>query len=101
MDIEYPDLNETGTRYQHYAELAELFRTGVDILDTMSQNLINDTDRKKRVKLVGAIELIEARMGLLADYDKKTFSLRRTIDLIPSPRPLLTEGTDAIDKASN
>lgn len=59
-------LQETGTRWEHYSELRELFACGIEILKNLSVK--SPTDREKQKKLEGAVELLDGRINLLADY---------------------------------
>src|ERR1017187_7450277 len=60
------DLMETGTRWQHYAELRELFACGIEIINRMSLKSCGDAVKLK--KLEGAVELLDARLNLLSDF---------------------------------
>lgn len=91
------DLDETGTRFQHYNELRELFDTGLNILNNViAGGKATTTDREMRVKLTNAIFLIDARLLLLGNFDKTTgysSSIRKQVDSIPRTLQL-TEGTN-------
>jgi hypothetical protein len=74
-------LLEMGTRWSHYSELRELFACGIEILKNLSVK--SPTDRDKLRKLEGAVELLDGRINLLADYHFNTTygsKLRGVID---------------------
>jgi 4-hydroxy-3-methylbut-2-en-1-yl diphosphate synthase IspG/GcpE len=74
-------LLELGTRWEHYAEIRELFACGVEILKNLSVKSITDRDKLK--KLEGAVELLDGRINLLADFHFQTTygsKLRQVID---------------------
>lgn len=64
------DLMERGTRWEHYAELRELFACGIEIIKHM--HLKSSGDDIKRLKLEGAVELLDARLNLLSDFTYNT-----------------------------
>jgi len=64
------DLLETGTRWEHYAELRELFAIGIEILKHLTIRNSHDSDKQK--KLENAVEMIDGRINLLADYMAQT-----------------------------
>ena len=68
IDDPAPKLNllEMGTRWAHYAELRDLFTTGIEIINNMTTK--SSGDQLKRVKLEGAVELLDARINLLSDF---------------------------------
>src|ERR1039458_8534947 len=68
IDDPAPKLNllETGTRWAHYAELRDLFTTGIEIINNMTTK--SSGDQLKRVKLEGAVEMLDARINLLSDF---------------------------------
>lgn len=61
------DLLETGTRWQHYIELRDLFALGVVVLDGMSVK--STMDDLKRKKLQAAVEMIESRINILSGFE--------------------------------
>ena len=63
-------LLEMGTRWSHYSELRELFACGVEILKNIT--IKSPTDRDKLKKLEGAVELLDGRINLLADFHFNT-----------------------------
>jgi 4-hydroxy-3-methylbut-2-en-1-yl diphosphate synthase IspG/GcpE len=76
-----PSLLDTGTRWQHYSELRDLFATGIEILKHV--HVKSAADQKKRAQLEGAVELLDARIDLLADFHFQTTygsKLRKVID---------------------
>lgn len=79
------DLQETGTRWDHYSELRELFACGIEILKNL--NVKSTADAVKREKLEHAVEMLDGRIALLSDYARKTgwnspdrYALREVID---------------------
>lgn len=65
-------LTETGTRYDHYMELREIFMDGIDVLTRMNQGFVSDADKVVKVKLTNAVEMITRRMDILSDFVDKT-----------------------------
>jgi hypothetical protein len=75
------DLLDVGTRWQHYAELRELFALGIEILKHLHVKSSMDYDRQR--KLEHAVEMIDGRLSLLSDYVHETTfgsKLRNTIE---------------------
>lgn len=72
MDADFKlDLTEKGTRYDHYVELKEAFATGIAVIDGMSPQYLSPSDKQLRVKLIGAVEVIDKRLMKLSDYNGK------------------------------
>jgi hypothetical protein len=80
MDSLLPDLMETGTRYQHYMELVDIFSTGIEIISNLPASLITESDKKKRVELEHAVARIEARMDVLSKFQMKQAGMRTVIE---------------------
>ena len=75
------DLKELGTRWEHYSELRELFAIGIEILKHLTVR--SPSDRDKQRKLESAVEMIDGRINLLADYTFQTTygsKLRAVVD---------------------
>ena len=60
----------SGTRYQHYSELRDVFAVGIEILKNLTVKSSKDNDR--RVKLEYAVEMIDSRLDFLSDRERKT-----------------------------
>ena len=74
-------LLDTGTRWEHYSELRELFACGIEIIKNLHYK--STVDNAKLAKLESAVELLDARINLLADYTFQTTfgsKLRATVD---------------------
>lgn len=67
----YP-LDETGTRFQHYSELRELFADGIEILTKCLPAHRSPGDDEKLKKLKAAEELIAKRLELLSGFERQT-----------------------------
>lgn len=94
------NLTETGTRYDHYMELKEVFMLGIEVIKGMRPGFASDIDKTTKVKLEHAVEVIDKRICYLSDFgDKATrySDLGRVIDLVGKHvTPQLTAGgTDA------
>lgn len=63
-------LMETGTRYEHWNELLDIFRQGVAVVDGMTH--AGTSDREVRTKLAGAIEVIEKRLNHAAGLNSNS-----------------------------
>lgn len=84
------DLLEKGTRYDHYTELKEVFMLGIAVIDGMQRP--SPSDKKTKVKLEAAVDLIEMRLRYLADYDRQIFKVNREIRMAGVHKtPLLSE----------
>jgi len=99
------NLQETGTRYDHYMELREVFMDGIDVLTRMNQSFISEADKAVKIKLTNAVEMITRRLDNLSDFADKTTTysdLARQIRLAGIHRaPQLTEGSNVEPQSSN
>jgi len=99
------NLQEIGTRYDHYMELREVFMDGIDVLTRMNQSFVSDADKAVKHKLTNAVEMITRRLDNLSDFADKTANygdLARQVRLAGKHvTPLLTEGSDVEPKSSN
>jgi hypothetical protein len=66
------DLLEQGTRYEHYVELRDAFDTGIVILNNAIQLHDSKSDVAARDRLQICVDLINSRIGYLAEYAKHT-----------------------------
>lgn len=99
------DLMETGTRYDHYMELRDVFTEGIEMLKQMSSMHKGVKEWEKQKTLEAAVRHIEGRIEYLADFQNQCYELGRTVDSIPKPTPtpqlLLSGATDGqADKPS-
>lgn len=77
------DLTERGTRYQHYAELIDVFGAAKTILQELHPAHRTGNEPERIKKLDHAIELIQARIDNLSEFHNKSgfFSeMRRTVE---------------------
>jgi len=84
------DLMETGTRWEHYAELLDLFAEGIEVLKR--GNFRTPADRSQQVRLEHAVEVISGRLDFLAGTTAGTAygsPLRKVIDR--EIEPLMSE----------
>ena len=99
------NLQEKGTRYDHYMELREVFMDGIDVLSRMNPSFVSEHDKGVKVKLQNAVEMITRRIDNLSDFADKTTSysdLARQIKLVGKHvTPLLTEGSHVEPQSSN
>jgi hypothetical protein len=65
------DLQEMGTRYDHYMELKEIFMTGIEVINGMVEAHRTPGDTATKKKLEGAVEVIDKQLLYLSDYDKQ------------------------------
>lgn len=65
------DLQEVGTRYDHYMELRDAFATGIEVMVHALEIHKSVSDLQRLEKLKSTVELINSRVNYLADYDKK------------------------------
>jgi hypothetical protein len=105
LSVNKPSLTETGTRFDHYMELKEVFMEGVDVIDRMNPTYVSDNDRKLKSKLQSAVDMINRRLEFLSDFSKLTENygdLAKAVRAAGIHRtPLLTEGTDAKQEPQN
>jgi saccharopine dehydrogenase-like NADP-dependent oxidoreductase len=76
-----PDLFHTGTRWEHYRELLDIFSAGVEVLKHIKVKSLSDREKEK--KLQAAVEMIEGRLNYITDFTQKTgfgSSIRRVVD---------------------
>lgn len=89
------NLQEVGTRYDHYMELREVFMDGIDVITRMNPNFVSEHDKNVKVKLQNAVEMITRRIDNLSDFADKTANygdLARQVRLAGIHRPKLIEG---------
>lgn len=68
-----PDLLEQGTRYDHYVELREVFASGIEVISNqIKRGRDVMQDRVLKVKLEGAVEVINKRLSYLSNYERET-----------------------------
>lgn len=77
------DLMAVGTRYDHWMELLEEFRSGIVALDTVREQYRSKADDVRRQHLNSAIDLIEKQLERHSNYDRKIWDTGRIIDAIP------------------
>lgn len=78
------DLMETGTRYEHYSELAEVFKVGIELLRGIDAHNNATVNAAKMEKLKNAVEMVEGRIDILSKYrEKSTYGgfFRASIDV--------------------
>lgn len=81
------DLMQMGTRYDHYTELKEIFALGIEVINNMRPGIASEGDKKMKVKLEAAVELIEKRLLYLADYENQSWKTNRDIRIALSENP--------------
>jgi len=62
------DLNEMGTRLDHYNELREVFMIGVALLKELNPAYRSDADKVKQDRLQHAADEIKGRIDMLAKF---------------------------------
>ena len=92
------NLDDQGTRFDHYMELKEVFMLGIDVIDRMNSSFVSDADRVTKIKLQNAVEVINKRLDYLSDFTEKTHyygDLAREVNAAGIHRtPLLAGGSD-------
>jgi len=96
------DLEEKGTRYDHYMELREVFQEAVEVLRNLDKGYKTPEDGKRQERLQHAADAVQARIEYLSDFAKKTeygsrlqteiksiprTEWKREIALPPAPEP--------------
>jgi hypothetical protein len=106
-DFRTLDLNEVGTRFDHYNELREVFMLGVEMIKGLHPNYYTDSDKEKQQKLQNAADAVQGRIDHLAKFPSGSGYgswLQMTIDMIGRNQSLLTGGanvkTDSSDAES-
>lgn len=66
------DLQELGTRYDHYMELKEVFMTGIEVIDGMIPAHRSEGDIATKKRLEAAVDAIDRRLLYLSDYTIET-----------------------------
>jgi hypothetical protein len=99
------DLQETGTRYDHYMELKEVFLLGIDVIDRMRESYVSDTDKLVKKNLQTAVDMIEKRLAYLANFSTEASQYSdfgRELNAIkPHVTPKLTAGSPNDSQSSN
>jgi hypothetical protein len=80
------ELTDTGTRWQHLADVREIRANALANLERIKQGYLSVGDKKLIEKLSAGIELIDKQIDLMSRYDIKRSTLIREIDAIP-PAP--------------
>lgn len=91
------NLYETGTRFEHYLELHELFLEAMQMLKDLNPAHKTDIDTAKITRFQNAADAIWGRISHLSDYVNETTygsDLQKEIDAIGRNVKLL-EGSDA------
>jgi hypothetical protein len=76
-------LADVGTRWQHLADMREIWANAVANLQRIQPGYRSVGDKKWEEKLSAAVELIDKQIDLMARYDMKKMMLAREIDAIP------------------
>jgi hypothetical protein len=95
-DFKTLDLNEMGTRLDHYNELREVFMIGVEVIKGMNPSYLTGSDKATQVRLQNAADSIQRRIDLFAKFPSGSGYgswLQMTIDQI-GYHMKLTEGTN-------
>lgn len=80
------DLNDAGTRFKHYTELLELWKTGEEILDTICDRpYVTEQDQINLERIRIAVALLEEQINILSNYSIKKWDMREEIDSIGNP----------------
>ena len=88
-------LLETGTLWQHLADLRELWANALANMERIRPNLLSVGDKKLMGQLAGAVDLLDRRIDLLAKYSLNDMKLRREINSIPILPRKIDETTDS------
>ena len=92
------DLEEMGTRFEHYIELKDLFETGIEIIRNL-RNHATPGDEIKSIKLIHAVEMIGYRIDVLSGYSAQSnygSDLSREIDQAHRDADIPTKKTLAL-----
>ena len=92
-------LDDTGTMYEHYRELRDLFADGVDVVKTaMTYQHDNKMNKRRLESLQHAVNEIDHRIEVLSGYDEhanRWSKFGRELDSIkPNVTVLLSEGSN-------
>lgn len=78
MDESKQELTDVGTRYEHLTDLLNFWETGLDVMERIKC----DSDKERRPKLEGAVELLKKYLDNKSGYDYRAWSLRSAVDSI-------------------
>lgn len=78
-------LSHVGTRFEHYAELKEIWEIGLNVLKNMNQDYLSESDKFKATQLTHAIFLLNCHMDNISGFKRysEEYKLRRVLDEIP------------------
>ena len=97
------DLNELGTRLDHYDELREIFLDGVEIMKNMNPAYVADGDAERQKSLQSAADEITKRINVLSGFIQESNwngDFRNDIEAVHrNVRLLLTEGVKHVNQA--
>jgi len=80
-------LDETDTRYWHWAELRDIFLEGVQAVNNMSPSFVSDKDRLRQTNLQIAADLIAKQIEIFGDHEHVKWDTERQVRAIPKPKP--------------
>lgn len=84
-------LMEVGTRFEHWSELLDTFRTAVVILENLHPGLGSAADLRKKVKIENAIEMIESQLNRFSNREDMQFKLAQEIERLPKAEDIHDE----------
>lgn len=83
------DLDDTGTRYQQYSELIEIWETGIEILER--RRIVTRMDQIRVIQLRSAMEMLRLTMSGMGGYHDQVETLQDQINMIPTSQQLAAE----------
>jgi hypothetical protein len=99
-------LADLGTRYDHYAELREIFADGVEVVkQAIIYQPMNEMNKRRLESLQHAVNEIDRRIEVLSGYEEHSArwsKFGRELDSIkPIQTALLTEGFDVVPQVES
>lgn len=76
------DLQETGTRFEHYRELLDFWEDGLTVLSRINPKYLGQSEEAKITQLNTATSLLRTRIDQLSKFDTEKFKLGKVIDEI-------------------
>ena len=95
------DLEEQGSRYQHYRELYDFWENGLVAIAAINPKYVGRSEEIKKEQLTSATALLRIRMDQLSNYDTKKFELQRVVEDIEMCRQYDKAEKERLTKGSN
>jgi len=78
-----PKSTDVGTRYQHLADLLDIWRAALQIIKQMNPAHRGEGDANREIMLEHAVFLLEKHIDTITGYKGEWFDLNRMLDSVP------------------